>query len=278
MSDSPGRTGPSRALGAGGLLVMGVSGVVLALALGSAPEDSHRRPVVPVDQAALAAQAIPVAMIDPAGDQLSNTGMMLVGGMAGQPAAFVPPAPMVRRPQFQMIPFVEAHWQGLEMIELSPALATVLGIDPALKAVIADDVTPPADACLFQGGDIILSVNRVATPDLLAFIAASARVRDESHVEVSVMRKGQVFPLVLWGLQGRLGTANGETAPMIPAGSVSPHAYQGKCTGCHRIGTVGTLPMDQGDLLSRAAPPIRAGQIRLHRDRGPCTTCHAVLP
>jgi hypothetical protein len=232
---------------------------VAALALAATPLllVGGPTPATPVAAAMPAAAAMPV---DPA------------------PAAFVPPTPLRRRPQFEMLPFVEAHWQGLEMIQLTPALSKALGLDPTLKGIIADDVTPPADACLFQGGDIVLSVNGIPTPDLASFLAASETIRDEQKVSMMVQRKGQVFPLNLWSLKGPLGNANGDTAPMIPAGSVSPHAYQGKCTGCHRIGTKGQLPVDQGDLLALTAPPIRAGMKRLHRDRGPCVTCHQILP
>ena len=92
-----------------------------------------------------------------------------------------------------------------------------------------------------------------------------------------MIRKGQTFPLTLWALQQSLGNANGETAPMIPSGSVSPHAYQGACTGCHRIGTKGQLPVDQGDLLAKKAPVIQAGRMAPHRDRGNCVTCHKII-
>lgn len=283
------RLGISNAIGAGGLLALAAIAALLAVALrspqGGTAEDG------PVSGERAEADALPgtplhfTLLQDPAALKAmaySASPMTLVGGQAGaagaQVAGFATPTPVMTKPQFKMIPFVEAHWQGLEMIELSPALARALGFDPNLKGIVADDVTPPADACKFQGGDVVLSIEGVATPDLLTFIAASNRVRGQASAELSVRRKGQVFPLVLWALGGRLGVANGETAPMIPSGSVSPHAYQGKCTGCHRIGTTGQLPVDQGDLLAKAAPVIRGGQPRPHRDRGSCAICHTILP
>jgi hypothetical protein len=203
--------------------------------------------------------------------------VMVAAAPPAQPG-FTPPMSLTAPPRFTMIPFVEAHWQGLEMIELTPALAKALGIDPRFKGIIADDVTPPADACGFFGADLVVAIDGVPTPDLKSFIDASTRVQGRRSVPLTVIRQGQTFPLALWALQAQLGNANGETAPMIPSGSVSPHAYQGACTGCHRIGTKGQLPVDQGDLLAKAAPPIRTGQLRPHRDRGECVTCHQILP
>ena len=297
MDRRGGRIGFARALprGAAGLLllVIGAATVVLATRSASDPTsvssreasevEGKTRAMVPVGIWQQAVNYPPVtSAAGPATTYLPAAGFQPVAGFGapamGNLSGFTPPAPLKSPPRFRMLPFVEAHWQGLEMIVLSPALARALGIDPNLKGVIADDVTPPADACGFQGGDIIAAVNGVPTTDLNGFIDASDLVREQRSVQVTVMRKGQIFPLVLWALKDRLGVANGETAPMIPSGSVSPHAYQGACTGCHRIGTKGELPFDQGDLLSRKAPPIKPGSTRPHRDRGNCITCHQILP
>ena len=301
MDQRGGQNGHAWALprGAAGLLLLVIGAVVIAFAtrLASGPAsvssreaseaEEKTRTMAPVwllpqqispmvDYPAVAGAASAATAYLPAeGFQpVAGFGAPAMGNLSG----FTPPVPLRSPPRFRMLPFVEAHWQGLEMIVLSPALARALGIDPNLKGVIADDVTPPADACGFQGGDIIASINGVPTNDLNSFIDASDLVREQRSVQVTVMRKGQTFPLVLWALKDRLGVANGETAPMIPSGSVSPHAYQGACTGCHRIGTKGELPFDQGDLLSRKAPPIKPGSTRPHRDRGNCITCHQILP
>ena len=301
MDRPGGSNGLVRALprGAGGLLLLVIGAVIIAFATRSASGPANvssreasevedkTRAMVPfgmwpqqisplVDYPAVAAAASAAATYLPA------AGFQPVAGLGtpvmANPSAFTPPVPLRSQPKFRMIPFVEAHWQGLEMIVLTPALARALGIDGNFKGVIADDVTPPADACGFLGADIITAINGVPTPDLNTFIDASDLVREQRNVQVTVIRKGQTFPMVLWALKDRLGVANGETAPMIPSGSVSPHAYQGACTGCHRIGTKGQLPVDQGDLLSRAAPPIKPGSTRPHRDRGNCITCHQILP
>jgi hypothetical protein len=184
-------------------------------------------------------------------------------------AATTPAAPRVDR-----LPFQEAHWQGLEVIGLPPALARVLGLPRDTRGVVVDEITMPADSQGFAAGDVITAVGDVATPDLESFVAAADRVRDNQQVEILLTRKGQQKKLVLYA--ERLGTANGETAPMIPPGARQPHAYLGPCTSCHRIGTKGSLPVDLGDVLSKKAPAIRAGQQRPHEDRGTCSACHTI--
>ena len=185
----------------------------------------------------------------------------------------MPPAPLVdpRR-------FTEAHFQGLEVIPKTPTLAQTLGIPAHIPGVILDDVTLPADLQGFEAGDLITHLAQVPTPDLLSFIQAADRVRDRRRVEIELVRKGEPQTLVLTALLTRLGTANGETPSMIPPGARMPHSYRGPCTNCHRIGTTGTLPADQGDRLTLQAPVIAAGAASPHRDRGPCATCHRIRP
>jgi hypothetical protein len=197
--------------------------------------------------------------------QSSQTGPLTVWGP--------PPAPLTdpRR-------FAEAHWQGLEVIPKTPALARSLNIPASAQGVIVDDATLPADIQGFQAGDLVTSIGQVSTPDLLSFVEATDRVRDRRRVEVEVLRKGASQVLVLTALLTRLGTANGETPSMIPPSARMPHAYRGECTSCHRIGTTAQLAQDQGDTLTKTAPPIRTGATPIHRDRGPCSTCHQVLP
>lgn len=174
--------------------------------------------------------------------------------------------------------FTEAHWQGIEVVPNTPALATALKIDPSLAGVIVDDVTLPADLQGFAAGDVITAVGETPTPDLLAFIQASEIVRDTKQAALTVIRKGQTLTLMLNALLERLGDANGETPSMIPPGARMPHPYRGACTNCHRIGTTGSLAVDQGDPIVKTAPPIAAGASRPHEDRGACTACHQIVP
>lgn len=184
-----------------------------------------------------------------------------------------PPAPLTdpRR-------FAEAHWQGLEVIPKTPALARSLKIPASAEGVIVDDATLPADLQGFQAGDLVTSVGQAPTPDLLSFVQATGRVRDRRRAEVEIVRGGAAQALVLTALFDRLGTANGETPSMIPPSARMPHAYRGECTSCHRIGTTAQLAQDQGDTLTKNAPPIRANSTPVHRDRGSCSTCHQILP
>jgi hypothetical protein len=184
-----------------------------------------------------------------------------------------PPAPTIdpRR-------FTEAHWQGLEVIPNTPLIAATLKIPLDAPGVIVDDVTLPADLQGFQGGDLVMQVAGVATPDLTTFIDATDRVRDLPNADVVVLRDAQPKLMRVTGLKPRLGTANGETATMIRPGARMPHPYRGPCTNCHRIGTTGNIPVDQGSPMVIGAPSIRADAKRPHRDRGPCTACHQILP
>jgi hypothetical protein len=203
-------------------------------------------------------QAAPSKPPDNAGDRLAAWG----------------PAPA---PQIDPRRFTEAHWQGLEVIPKTPTLARALKIPANSAGVVLDDATLPADLQGFQAGDLIMRVGAVETPDLLSFIRATEQLRDLKQADVVVLRAGVFRSLVLAALLDRLGTANGETPPMIQPGSAPPHRYEGPCLNCHRIGTGGQLAIDQGDLAFKTAPPIRAGSACPHRDRGTCTSCHQLL-
>jgi hypothetical protein len=206
-------------------------------------------------------------------DSLTSYQRAAAERLAAELAAWGPPA----APQIDPRRFTEAHWQGLEVIPKTPLVAQALNLPPT-PGVIVDDVTLPADLQGFMAGDLVIAVNHVPTPDLASFIAATEVVRDQPRAHVQLIRDGQAQTLVLSALRTRVGTANGETPSMIPPGARMPHPYRGPCTNCHRIGTTGTLAVDQGDLITTAAPTIRVGDRRPHRDRGPCNACHRILP
>ena len=259
----------------------------------TAREDSLLRdwpypPIAPATNSGAPALA-PGTMPSPAGDPRGADGAERAGLLAAPASGGMdsaarkerqdplagwgpPPAPSIdpRR-------FTEAHWQGIEVIPNTPLVAQALKIPADAQGVIADDVTLPADLQGFRGGDLVTHVNGVKTPDLTSFIDATERVRDLPQAELGIVRDGQPIRMLLSGLKDRLGTANGETASMIPPGARMPHPYRGPCTNCHRIGTTGTIPVDQGDMMLRAAPTIRADDKRPHRDRGPCRACHQVV-
>ncbi|MBI4704533.1 MAG: hypothetical protein HY744_25805 [Deltaproteobacteria bacterium] len=197
-------------------------------------------------------------------------------GAAGEPNPPTPPAAVSAGSSGAALPFHEAHWQGLELVPNTPLLARSLGLPAGAQGVIVDEATMPSDGAGFQAGDLVTAVGSVPTPDLAAFIRATERVRHRRRAAVQILRGATAFDLVLTAMRERLGTANGETAQTIAPASRAPHGYQGPCTDCHRIGTKGQLPADQGDLLDRTAPLIPAGRAAPHEDRGPCTACHAI--
>jgi hypothetical protein len=175
-------------------------------------------------------------------------------------------------------PFAEAHWQGLEAVPKTPALAQMLKLPPDVAGVILDDVTLPADLQGFRAGDLVTAIDSVPTPNLVAFIRATERIRDQQRVAIDIVRSGAPQRIELVALLKRLGTANGETPPMIPPGAVRPHRYMGPCLNCHRIGVTGNLAADQGDNLKNAPGPVRLTDVSQHRDRGACAACHPILP
>jgi hypothetical protein len=176
-----------------------------------------------------------------------------------------------------MMPFQEAHWQGLELISLTPGIARVLNLPRHAQGVVVDEATMPADVEGFLAGDLVTGIDGIPTPDLESFVSVAAQFKEQKQIAIEVLRKGGAQTLVLSAFQGPLGTANGETAPMILPGARPPHGYLGPCTNCHHIGGTPELPVDLGDPLTTSAPPIRAGQPRPHRDRGRCSTCHKIL-
>jgi hypothetical protein len=192
-----------------------------------------------------------------------------------QPLENLGPSPA---PLIDPRPFAEAHWQGLEAVPKTPTLAAALKIPADVNGVILDDVTLPADLQGFRAGDVVTAVDGWPTPNLVAFIRATDRVRDQRTVDVDIVRAGAPRRMPLAGLMKRLGIANGETPPMIPPGAVRPHPYMGPCLNCHRIGTTGNLAADQGDNLKNPPGPVRLNDPAPHRDRGPCAACHPIIP
>jgi len=175
-----------------------------------------------------------------------------------------------------MLPFQEAHWQGLEVVPMTSGLARLLKVQRGTRGVVVDEATSPADAAGFMAGDVITAVARTPTPDLESFIQASEKVRDLRRVTIRLVRRESPRRLKLVAARTRLGVANGEAAPMIKAGSRAPHGYKGPCTSCHHVGTTGQLAVDPGDLLTSIAPTISRGQSPPHRDRGKCSSCHLI--
>jgi hypothetical protein len=240
-----------------------------------APDGAMASRSAAADRAGAAAPADPVTM------RSLKVGAALVPSAPGTdpraPAAAFdmgpPPAPGL-----DPRPFAEAHWQGLEAVPKTPTLAQWLKLPADVAGVILDDVTLPADLQGFRAGDLVTAVDGVPTPNLVAFIRATERIRDQKQVVIDIVRSGAPQRLELVALLKRLGIANGETPPMIPPGAVRPHRYMGPCLNCHRIGMTGNLAADQGDNLKNAPGPVRLTDVSLHRDRGACAACHQILP
>ncbi|MEW6200348.1 MAG: trypsin-like peptidase domain-containing protein [bacterium] len=192
------------------------------------------------------------------------------------PSATTPPAPAL--PQYQNAAakqLAEGHWLGMEVIPSSPELTNEMGISPAEKGVLVDDVTLVAADAGIVAGDMVQQIGKSQVNDLKSFYEATKKVARRREVTIRISRKG--LPLTI-EIEQRdpVGIAQMEAAPMIPPGSVSPHRYKGDCTKCHTIGSTGQLAIDQGDIISRTAPAITRGAAAPHRNRGECGLCHQI--
>jgi hypothetical protein len=235
------------------------------IVVADSPAVVTQSPTVVADSPAVVAGPLPVAASPTA----------VAPDPRNQPLESLGPAPA---PSLDPRPFAEAHWQGLEAIPKTPTVAKMLKVPSNVEGVILDDVSLPADLQGFQAGDVVTAVDGVPTPDLLSFIRATDRIRDSKRVTVDFVRAGVARQMGITALFERLGTANGETPPMIPPGAQRPHVYMGPCVNCHRIGTTGNLAVDQGDNPKNKPGPVRADGPVPHRDRGPCATCHPIIP
>jgi hypothetical protein len=249
---------------------------------GHAPVDVPQ-PIAPPVMGPMAPPLAPVAATAPNLVVTGGTAPGCVQNNAAMPVALpADTAPWAQRSASKAptldLPFQEAHWQGLELLPNTATLAKSLQLPPDAEGVIVDEATMPADDAGFLAGDMVTAVGGIPTPDLMSFILATSKVRDLAQVDVDIYRKRDARRLVITGLLGWVGTANGETAQTIPPGSKPPHGNQGACTNCHRIGTQGQLPTDQGDLLPLTAPPVTAGTLAPHGNRGTCSACHKIVP
>lgn len=251
----------------------------VASQVGSGPSQARASAVGPENEMATRAQRS--TLVDSAAAaQAAGPGEVATTATPGSQPAKDPLAGWGPPPAPEVDPrrFTEAHWQGLEVVPRTPGLAKALKLPPGVPGVVVDDVTLPADLQGFQAGDLVTHVGQLPTPDLTSFIRATDVLRDQRVAQIDLLRDKQPVSTMLTALMQRLGTANGETPSMIPPGARMPHEFRGPCTNCHRIGTTGTLAVDQGDMMTTTAPTIRVGARRPHRDRGPCLACHTVTP
>ena len=176
--------------------------------------------------------------------------------------------------------WVEAHWIGLEVGPLVPAVAKANKIPLDVKGVLIDEVTLLAAASGLLAGDVITAVNNAQVTDLQTFKQATKLVAQSPKATVTIYRKGSYRDIAITATE-ELGLAQIEGAPMILATDRAPHGYYGPCDKCHAIAPAGTnlnqLAKDLGDILTTQAPNIRKGTPAPHAYRGVCSKCHVML-
>ncbi|MBF0386929.1 MAG: magnetochrome domain-containing protein [Candidatus Omnitrophica bacterium] len=172
---------------------------------------------------------------------------------------------------------IEGHWLGMELIPLTPELATEYKIPPHQKGLLVDEISLESAESGILAGDMVVAVENYATPDLVAFTEATRRVKNRRKADVQVSRRGQLMEFTFVSTR-TIGFSQNEAAQPITPGALSPHRNRSKpCTACHIIMiTGGQLPTDAGDILPNP-PPITKGAVAPHEYRGKCKNCHLIL-
>ncbi|MBF0531965.1 MAG: magnetochrome domain-containing protein [Candidatus Omnitrophica bacterium] len=172
---------------------------------------------------------------------------------------------------------IEGHWLGMELIPLTPELATEYKVPPDTKGLLVDEICLESAESGILAGDMVVGVDGVATPDLVAFTEATRRVKNRDSAKITVSRRGRILDFKI-SSERTLGFSQNEAAQPIAPGAISPHRSRNKpCTSCHIIMvTGGQLPTDAGDILPNP-PPITKGAVAPHEYRGKCKNCHVIL-
>ncbi len=173
---------------------------------------------------------------------------------------------------------VEGHWLGLEVISLTPELATLYQVPTGESGVLVDEITLESAESGILAGDLLQSIDGRRTTDLRTFLSATERVQEKERAELGVNRRGSKMTFVLEVHNtATLGFAQMEAAQPIQPGALSPHRSRGRpCTDCHLImQSGGQLAIDAGDIVPNP-PAITRGAQALHGNRGECSACHVV--
>jgi len=172
---------------------------------------------------------------------------------------------------------IEGHWLGMELIPTTPELSAEYNIPPGTDGLLVDEISLESAESGILAGDMVVAVNRIATPDLVAFTEATRRVKNRRKADILVSRRGQLLEFV-FSSNRTIGFSQNEAAQPIAPGAISPHRSRSQpCTTCHIImKTGGQLPTDAGDILPNP-PPIRKNAVAPHEYRGTCKTCHVIL-
>ncbi|HBR14165.1 MAG TPA: hypothetical protein DD723_01290 [Candidatus Omnitrophica bacterium] len=172
---------------------------------------------------------------------------------------------------------IEGHWLGIELIPLTPELAKEYQVPAEINGLLVDEISLESAESGILAGDVVVAVNRIATPDLIAFTEATRRVKNRYKAKILVSRRGQLLEFTFSSTR-TLGFSQNEAAQPITPNALSPHRIRHQpCTACHIfMATGGQLPTDAGDILPNP-PPITRGAIPPHEYRGKCNTCHIIL-
>jgi len=174
----------------------------------------------------------------------------------------------------QTIQLTEAHWQGIEFMELTTEVKQKLNYPLGLSGLLIDEVTLNGVLSGALAGDVLLSIDNEEVDDLLELKNFTKTIRNNRKAKLQIWRNNDIMNIFLRATDF-LGVAQVESAPMILAGALMPHPYRGECTNCHLIGTTGHMT-PAPDAIILPPPPIARGAQMPHRNFGKCESCHIV--
>ena len=114
---------------------------------------------------------------------------------------------------------VEGHWLGMELIPLTPELATEYLVPQNTEGLLVDEVSLESAECGFLAGDMVEAVEGVKTPDILAFTEATRLVQNKDKAEVLIYRRGRLMKIFMIS-ERSLGFSQNEAAQPIQPGAI----------------------------------------------------------
>jgi hypothetical protein len=84
--------------------------------------------------------------------------------------------------------FVEGHWWGMEVENLTPLAKQVLKIPASINGLFVDETTLWAVRCDIKAADILLKIQGYPVRDLGEFYHVTKRLRNRRQVTLEILR------------------------------------------------------------------------------------------
>jgi len=93
--------------------------------------------------------------------------------------------------------FIEGHWWGMEVENLTPLARQILKVPPEIKGLWVDETNLWAVRSGINGADIILKISGVPVRDLGEFYQLTKRFRNRKKVTLNILRGDKSISVVL---------------------------------------------------------------------------------